>query len=56
MEVAISKMINASQRMIAKHSQVQGQAKDGWGLNSIMKKHFELEIKTLQMLQGMQIS
>jgi hypothetical protein len=47
-EVAISKMINASQRMIANHSQVQGQAKDGWGLNSI--------IKTLQMLQEMQIS
>jgi hypothetical protein len=48
-EVAIQKMIDASQRMIATHSQVQGEAKeDGWGINPIMKKHLELEIKTLQ--------
>jgi hypothetical protein len=41
-------MINASQRMIATHSQVQGDAKDGWGINPIMKRHLELEMKTLQ--------
>jgi hypothetical protein len=34
--------------MIAVNSQVQGQAKDGWGINPIMKKHLELEIRTLQ--------
>ena len=47
-EVAIQKMIEASQRMIDVQSQVQREAKDGWGLNPIMKKHLELEIKTLQ--------
>ena len=47
-EVAIQKMIDASQRMIDVQSQVQGEPKDGWGLNPIMKKHLELEIKTLQ--------
>ena len=47
-EVAIQKMIDASQRMMATHSQLQGEAKEGWGINSIMKKHLELEIKTLQ--------
>ena len=47
-EVAIQKMIDASQRMISVQSQVQGQAKEGWGINPIMKKHLELEIKTLQ--------
>jgi hypothetical protein len=47
-EVAIQKMIDASQRMIDVQSQVQGEAKDGWGINSVMKKHLELEIKTLQ--------
>ena len=25
-----------------------GEAKDSWGLNTVMKKHLELEIKTLQ--------
>jgi hypothetical protein len=47
-QVAIQKMIDASQRIIATHSQVQGEAKEGWGINPIMKKHLELEIKTLQ--------
>jgi hypothetical protein len=47
-EVAIQKMIEASQRMIDVQSQVTGEAKDGWGLNPIMKKHLELEIRTLQ--------
>ena len=49
-------MIDASQRMIATHSQVQGEAKDGWGINPIMKRHLELEIKRLfKMHQEMQI-
>jgi hypothetical protein len=30
-EVAIQKMIDASQRMIAVNSQVEGEAKEGWG-------------------------
>jgi hypothetical protein len=47
-EVAIQKMIEASQRMIDVQSQVTGEAKEGWGLNPIMKRHLELEIKTLQ--------
>ena len=47
-EVAIQKMIDASQRMIATHSQVQGEAREGWGINPVMKRHLELEIKTLQ--------
>jgi hypothetical protein len=38
-------MIEASQRMIAVQSQVQGEAKDGWGINPVMKRHLELEIK-----------
>ena len=25
-----------------------GEPKDGWGINEVMKKHLELEIKTLQ--------
>ena len=41
-------MIDASQRMIDVQSQVQGEAKDGWGLNPVMKKHLELEIRTLE--------
>jgi hypothetical protein len=41
-------MIDASQRMIDVQSKVTGEAKEGWGLNPIMKKHLELEIKTLQ--------
>jgi hypothetical protein len=40
---------NASQRMIAVNSQVGGEAKEeGWGINPVMKRHLELEIKTLQ--------
>jgi hypothetical protein len=47
-EVAIQKMIDASQRMIDVQSQVTGEAKEGWGINPVMKRHLELEIKTLQ--------
>jgi hypothetical protein len=47
-EVAIQKMIDASQRMIDVQSKVTGEPKDGWGLNMVIKKHLELEIKTLQ--------
>src|SRR5215216_2606772 len=48
-EVAIQKMIDASQRMIDVQRQVQGEArKEGWGINPVMKRHLELEIKTLQ--------
>jgi hypothetical protein len=48
-EVAIQKMIDASQRMLDVQSQVQGgEAKEGWGINSAMKRHLELEIKTLE--------
>jgi hypothetical protein len=47
-EVAIQKMIDASQRMIDVNSQVTGEAKDCWGINTVMKKHLELEIRTLQ--------
>ena len=41
-------MIEASQRMISVHSQVQGEAEEGWGINPAVKRHLELEIKTLQ--------
>jgi hypothetical protein len=41
-------MIDFSQRMIAVNSQVEGEAREGFGINPIMKKHLELEIKTLQ--------
>jgi hypothetical protein len=48
-EVAIQKMVEASQRMITVNSQVAvGEAKDGWGINPVIKRHLELEIKTLQ--------
>jgi len=48
-EVAIQKMIEASQRMITVNGQVEGEAREeGWGINPVMKKHLELEIKTLQ--------
>jgi len=47
-EVAIQKMIDASQRMIDVQSKVTGEPKDGWGINPVMKRHLELEIKTLQ--------
>ena len=41
-------MTEASQRMIDVQSRVQGEAKDGWGLNPVMRRHLELEIRTLQ--------
>ena len=41
-------MIDFSQRMIDVQSKVTGEPKDGWGINEVMKKHLELEIKTLQ--------
>jgi hypothetical protein len=41
-------MIDASQRMIDVQSKVTGEVKDGWGINPVMKRHLELEIKTLQ--------
>jgi hypothetical protein len=47
-EVAIQKMINASQKMITTHTQVPGEASEGWGINPVMKRHLELEIRTLQ--------
>jgi hypothetical protein len=47
-EVAIQKMIDASQRMISLHSQVPGEAREGWGINPAVKRYLELEIKTLQ--------
>ena len=47
-EVAIQKMIDASQRMIDVQSKVAGEPKEGWGLNPAMKRHLELEINTLQ--------
>jgi hypothetical protein len=36
--------------MLDVNSQVQGEAakEEGWGINPIMKRHLELEIKTLQ--------
>jgi hypothetical protein len=39
---------DASQRMIAVNSQGAGEAGEGWGINPVMKRHLELEIKTLQ--------
>jgi hypothetical protein len=42
------KMIDASQRMITMHSQVPGEAREGWGINPAVKRHLELEIRTLQ--------
>jgi hypothetical protein len=48
-EVAIQKMIDASQRMLDVQSQLTGEAAgEGWGINPAVKKHLELEIKTLQ--------
>ena len=48
-EVAIQKMIDAGQRMIDVQSQVEGEAREeGWGINPVMKRHLELQIKNLQ--------
>jgi hypothetical protein len=44
-ELAIQKMIEASQRMIDVNRQVEGK---GGGLNPATKRHLELQIKTLQ--------
>jgi hypothetical protein len=46
-EVAIQKMIDASQRMLKVNSQgAAGEAsEEGWGINPVMKKHLELEIE-----------
>jgi hypothetical protein len=41
-------MIDFSQRMIDVQSKVTGEPKDGGGLNIVMKRHLELEIRTLQ--------
>ena len=34
--------------MLDVQSQVTGEAREGWGINPVMKRHLELEIKTLQ--------
>jgi len=48
-EVAIQKMIDASQRLLDVQSQVEEEArKEGWGINPLMRRHLELKIKTLQ--------
>jgi methyl coenzyme M reductase beta subunit len=47
-EVSIKKMIKASQRMLKVNSQGAGEAREGWGINPVMKRYLELEIKTLQ--------
>jgi hypothetical protein len=41
-------MIEASQRMIAVNSRLGGEAREGWGINPVMKRHLESAIKTLQ--------
>jgi hypothetical protein len=47
-EVAIQKMIDASQRMITISSSNEG-IEGGWGgMNPSTKRHLELQIKTLQ--------
>src|ERR687889_846735 len=47
-ELAVQKMIEASQRMITISSSNEG-VEGGWGgMNSAMKRHLELQIKTLQ--------
>src|SRR5688500_16789119 len=47
-EVAIQKMIDASQRMITISSSNEG-IEGGWaGMNPATKRHLELQIKTLQ--------
>jgi methyl coenzyme M reductase beta subunit len=46
-EVAIQKMIDASQRMLTINTE-GGEREDGGGMNPAMKRHLELEIKTLE--------
>jgi hypothetical protein len=40
-EVAIQRMIDVSQRMIDVQSQIGGDGKEGWDINSVMKRHLE---------------
>ena len=40
-------MIESSQRMLKVNSQ-GGEAREEWGINPAMKRHLELEIRTLQ--------
>jgi hypothetical protein len=48
-EVAIQKMIEASQRMITMSSSNNEGVEGGWGgMNPATKRHLELQIKTLQ--------
>jgi hypothetical protein len=47
-EVAIQKMIDASQRMLKVNSQGEEELGLGGGINPAIKKHLELEIETLQ--------
>jgi hypothetical protein len=49
---------DASKRMIAVNGQVGGEAKEeGWGINPVMRRHLELDIKRLfKMLQEIQTS
>jgi hypothetical protein len=48
-EVAIQKMIEASQRMITISSSNNEGVEGGWGgMNSAMRRHLELQIKTLR--------
>jgi hypothetical protein len=49
-------MIEASQRRITMQSQVPGEASEGWGINPVMKRHLELEIKRFKTHLEMQIS
>jgi hypothetical protein len=56
-EVAIQKMIDASQKMRSVHSQVPGEAREGWGINPATKRHYELEIeRRYKKLQEMKVS
>jgi hypothetical protein len=50
-EVAIQKMIEASQRMITVNSQVQGEAREGWGINPAVKKHLLYLVSRKQQQQ-----
>jgi hypothetical protein len=51
-------MIEAAQRMLDVQSQVIGEAREeGWGINPVMKRHLEVEIKRhCKMLQEMKVN
>ena len=50
-------MIEAAQRLLDVQTQVTGEPKEGRGINPVMKRHLELEIKRLfKMRLEMQIS